>query len=232
MAIENPYFEIEDSKEIEVLRHDLFNKFKGKSSYGCVGHTANYWYLCYYFGDSSFKIRAQVQIDGNEDLLNAIENNLGHGTFRNAEDFVRRVRALAASSGQHQDGDVIITILRPAIKDANLDGKQYSQWNNQRANYEQSSGNIYDVEDNVSSGRTSSLISDWNNDFAKFMTHAGEIYGFIDSEGNVYLDETKISPEHSIHEYTHLWDRVITEKNPKLWERGIQLMKILPTLQF
>ena len=70
------------------------------------------------------------------------------------------------------------------------------------------------------------------SELAKFQTPQGEIYGFVDSEGNIYLDETKISPEHPIHEYTHLWDRVIAKKNPKLWERGIQLKKILPTLQF
>lgn len=40
-----------------------------------------------------------------------------------------------------------------------------------------------------------------------------------------YLDENVISPEHPIHEYTHLWDRVVAKKNPKLWKRGIELMK-------
>lgn len=65
-----------------------------------------------------------------------------------------------------------------------------------------------------------------------FLTPRGEVYGFVGKDGNIYLDTSKINSEHSIHEYTHLWDRVITEKNPKLWERGIQLKKILPTLQF
>ncbi len=58
-----------------------------------------------------------------------------------------------------------------------------------------------------------------------FTTPQGEIYGFIDLEGNIYLDETVISPEHPIHEYTHLWDRVVQKKNPKLWQRGVALMK-------
>lgn len=26
-------------------------------------------------------------------------------------------------------------------------------------------------------------------------------------------------------EYTHLWDRVVAKKDPKLWKRGIELMK-------
>lgn len=58
-----------------------------------------------------------------------------------------------------------------------------------------------------------------------FITSEGEIYGFVDKDGNIYLDETKISPEHPIHEYTHLWDRLVAKKNPKLWAKGIELMK-------
>ena len=63
------------------------------------------------------------------------------------------------------------------------------------------------------------------NDVTTFTTPQGEVYGFVDKEGNIYLDETKISPEHPIHEYTHLWDRIVQQKNPKLWNRGVELMK-------
>ena len=56
-------------------------------------------------------------------------------------------------------------------------------------------------------------------------TPQGEVYGFVDKDGNIYLDETKISPEHPIHEYTHLWDRAVQKHNPKLWDRGVELMK-------
>lgn len=35
----------------------------------------------------------------------------------------------------------------------------------------------------------------------------------------------KIRPEHPIHEYTHIWDRVVALKNPSLWIRGVELMK-------
>ena len=47
---------------------------------------------------------------------------------------------------------------------------------------------------------------------ATFTTPKGEIYGFVDKAGNIYLDETVISPEHPIHEYTHLWDRPVRRK--------------------
>ncbi len=58
-----------------------------------------------------------------------------------------------------------------------------------------------------------------------FTTPQGEVYGFVDKDGNIYLDETKISPEHPIHEYTHLWDRAVQKRNPELWKRGVELMK-------
>ncbi len=58
-----------------------------------------------------------------------------------------------------------------------------------------------------------------------FLTPQGEVFGFVDKEGNIYLDETKITPEHPIHEYTHLWDRALQQRNPELWNRGVELMK-------
>ena len=47
---------------------------------------------------------------------------------------------------------------------------------------------------------------------ATFTTTQGEIYGFVDKAGNIYLDETQISLEHPIHEYTHLWDKAVQQK--------------------
>lgn len=41
----------------------------------------------------------------------------------------------------------------------------------------------------------------------------------------IHLNKSKISPEHPIHEYTHIWDRVVASKNPSLWIRGVELMK-------
>lgn len=58
-----------------------------------------------------------------------------------------------------------------------------------------------------------------------FTTPDGEVYGFVTPEGEIYLDKNVISPEHPIHEYTHLWDRVVAKNNPELWKRGVELMK-------
>jgi hypothetical protein len=77
---------------------------------------------------------------------------------------------------------------------------------------------IRDFSNRVASSRRDSEIQ-------TFTTPQGEVYGFVDKDGNIYLDEAKISPEHPIHEYTHVWDRVVAERNPELWKRGVELMK-------
>ena len=88
--------------------------------------------------------------------------------------------------------------------------------------------NIYTVYNSVNIKSATDNIgtfSKTNDNITTFTTPQGEVYGFVDKDGNIYLDETKISPEHPIHEYTHLWDRIVQQKNPKLWDRGVELMK-------
>jgi len=66
--------------------------------------------------------------------------------------------------------------------------------------------------------------SSTNPDIRELRTPKGELYGFA-YKGEIYLDETKMSPQVPIHEYTHLWDGVIQHLKPKLWARGKELMK-------
>ncbi len=58
-------------------------------------------------------------------------------------------------------------------------------------------------------------------------TPNGEVYGFV-KNGKIYLDPALLNPNTPIHEYTHLWDTAIREKNPELWNRGKELMKQTP----
>ncbi len=224
-AIKPYYIKISDNEEIEILRKDLFAKFNNHSSYGCIGHTANYWYLCDYFGDSTYKIRAQILIDGNESLINAFENEIKNETFRSPEDFSRRFEAFKSGQGQHYNGGTDASIRITDSPDVRLAESKLQKGN--LSNTETSDG--YGTKDNAGTGLTNSLANNWNDDFQKalqlFTTPQGEIYGFVASNGDMYLDETVVSPEHPIHEYTHLWDRALANNNPKLWQRGIELMK-------
>lgn len=68
-------------------------------------------------------------------------------------------------------------------------------------------------------------FSDTDDNIECFTTTQGQVYGYATPEGKIYLDERVIRLEHPIHEYTHLWDRVVRSKNEALWNRGVELMK-------
>ena len=56
--------------------------------------------------------------------------------------------------------------------------------------------------------RTLSQTDHQLDDLQTFTTSFGEVYGFIDPKTlQMYLDEDKITPEHPLHEYTHIWHR-------------------------
>ena len=64
-----------------------------------------------------------------------------------------------------------------------------------------------------------------NDNIHFFKDSKGVVYGYVDNAGIIHLNKNKIRPEHPIHEYTHIWDRVVALKNPSLWIRGVELMK-------
>ena len=76
-----------------------------------------------------------------------------------------------------------------------------------------------------SAGGENTGFSKTNNNIHFFKDSKGVVYGYVDDAGIIYLNKNKISPEHPIHEYTHIWDRVVALKNPSLWIRGVELMK-------
>lgn len=76
-----------------------------------------------------------------------------------------------------------------------------------------------------SAGGENTTYSRTNNNIHFFKDSKGVVYGYVDDVGIIYLNKSKISPEHPIHEYTHIWDRVVASKNPSLWIRGVELMK-------
>lgn len=76
-----------------------------------------------------------------------------------------------------------------------------------------------------SAGGENKTFSRTNNNIHFFKDSKGVVYGYVDNYGNIHFDKNKISPEHPIHEYTHIWDRVVAVKNPSLWIRGVELMK-------
>lgn len=76
-----------------------------------------------------------------------------------------------------------------------------------------------------SAGGENTGFSKTNNNIHFFKDSKGVVYGYVDNHGNIHFDKNKIRPEHPIHEYTHIWDRVVASKNSSLWIRGVELMK-------
>ena len=66
-----------------------------------------------------------------------------------------------------------------------------------------------------------------NEDIQYFQTAQGEVYGFV-KDGVVYVDTNNVNANIPVHEFTHVWDKIIQETNPELWERGKSIMKQLP----
>lgn len=76
-----------------------------------------------------------------------------------------------------------------------------------------------------SADEKNTTFSRTNDNIHFFKDSKGVVYGYVDNAGIIHLDKNKIKPEHPIHEYTHIWDRVVALKNPSLWVRGVELMK-------
>lgn len=88
-----------------------------------------------------------------------------------------------------------------------------------------SEGRLLAPNSKPSNGGENKTFSRTNDNIHFFKDSKGVVYGYVDNDGIIYFDKNKISPEHPIHEYTHIWDRVVALKNPSLWIRGVELMK-------
>ena len=145
------------------------------------------------------EIHERVTIDA-KGLLKALP------TLQSTKQFSRIEKALEFSNSDKSNYQLKLKALHDKYRA--LNSKRQEKWNK-----------LQEIKDRI---RRKEIEE---SDLPFFKTPNGEVYGFVDKEGNIYLDEDVISPEHPIHEYTHLWDMAVRIKNPELWERGVQLMK-------
>ena len=62
-----------------------------------------------------------------------------------------------------------------------------------------------------------------NNATELMTTSDGTVYGFTHN-GKIYINGDHINPNTLIHEFTHLWCKIVKERNPKLWGNIKQLL--------
>lgn len=217
-------------EELRVLSSALMSRFGNNPNYGGVVNTSNYSYIVNYRGEGEFDIIEYHAIDNN--INERYDDREGTDVSGSLDGLSERdeitEREYNSSSYHVEDGeangnDAALdqdTLQRESDKiTSHASSQEHQGWRSIKR--DSATGRIAFVED----GRTISVDSDA---LEFFLTPQGEVYGFLDNEGNIYLDETIIRVEHPIHEYTHLWDRIVQKSNPKLWRRGVALMKQIP----
>jgi hypothetical protein len=66
-------------------------------------------------------------------------------------------------------------------------------------------GESFNNRSSSNSGENKGISNDEAKEISFLKTSLGEVLGFV-YKGEIYLDETKLSPEVPLHEYTHIWD--------------------------
>lgn len=61
-------------------------------------------------------------------------------------------------------------------------------------------------------------------DNVQFLKDGEHVYGFV-SNGVVYLNPDLLNTNTPIHEFVHLWNSLIKQKEPELWNEGVGLVK-------
>ena len=160
-----------------------------------------------------FGIRKAYKInDLTKEDVKEIIRDLGY-KYRNSEgSLINRLQRLGVKREYLRSSDVVAFIKAVTSSNGGLVIRRRGQWE------ETNKG-----RNNRNGSKNKGLRSKVKGEF--FLTPSGEIYGFVTKDGGIYLDETVISPEHPIHEYTHLWDAAVQRSNPELWKKGVQLMQ-------
>ena len=81
--------------------------------------------------------------------------------------------------------------------------------------------NIHDIEDSLELFNKNPNLS---KTIQYIKTSNKKVLGFV-YNNEIYIDKSKFTPETLLHEYTHIWDIAVAKRNPKLWDRGVELMK-------
>ena len=71
----------------------------------------------------------------------------------------------------------------------------------------------------------SGYMEDHNTTIESFRTSDGRLYGWADNDGVVHLTKDGLRANTQIHEYTHLWSRMLKRRNPKRWQEIVDLCR-------
>lgn len=153
-------------------------------------------------------------------------HNLVEPISTETDDYEQRLQTILDEAPRDSKG----RLLAPNGKPSNLPERLYAQVRTKEfkdwfGDWQNDPKNASESNQVKSAGGENTGFSKTNNNIHFFKDSKGVVYGYVDNHGNIHFDKNKIKPEHPIHEYTHIWDRVVASKNPSLWIRGVELMK-------
>ncbi len=219
--------------ELPILSNALSEKYGNKTAYGDVIYTADYEYTVIYRGVEDFDIIEYHPINNekNEKITNKEREGVRGSLDRVSSRDEITQRKYPSDNYHVTDGKAIGNNV--GLDSSTSQGE--SQQTSDNVSSEEHQGWVAIKHDSITGrvsfvkdGRTiDSENSFVDNSIETYTTPQGEIYAFASREGDIYADEDVIKPEHLIHEYTHLWDRALAHNNPKLWKKGVELMKQL-----
>ena len=168
-----------------------------------------------------FNCRAKFSIEGlSDEAFNKLKTAIENGIIRSQEGADRWLNNHTDRQGRYLSDSIDAEV---RSTDENNDGldSQTLQGESRRgvsaADSQENPGTSF-IKVGGADGTNSARYIQINNTTGEefFTTPQGEVYGFVDKEGNIYLDETVISPEHPIHEYTHLWCTITNQTLPHI----------------
>ncbi|WP_456867570.1 MuF-C-terminal domain-containing protein [Galbibacter sp. BG1] len=118
-----------------------------------------------------------------------------------------------------------------------LDKKRASEWlGKQQSNsadvtkqFKRSAKIIKNFKNPISDNDIKNQISDLDTtskdlDVDFMYDGRGKVYGFV-KDGVVYINEESINANTPIHEFGHLWNKMLKSSNPKLYKKGLDLVR-------
>ena len=167
--------------------------------------------------EDGFNCRLKFSTEGlSKEFINEIKEEIENGTIRDQKAVNRRIKDCLKRQGSYISDSIVAEVRATNADHAGLYseaqlGESLGRRSNTSGSEDFGTGFIRVYGNDGTNGPRYIPINS-QSEIETFTTPQGEIYGFVDKAGNIYLDETQISPEHPIHEYTHLWDRAVQQK--------------------
>ena len=171
-------------------------------------------------GSPGFGIRAVFDLNNiTEDGIKEIVRLTASDHNYSAERIYRLLQNLGIKREYYNSVDIDAELKGIIDRNTRIYGKDRRKW--------RTSGYVFRGQNNNDGKSSIRIEGSLGQKTDNFLTPQGELYGFVDRNGTIHLDFSKITAEHPIHEYTHLWDRAVQQRNPQLWNRGVELMRQL-----